>query len=101
VDVLSFSIAVEIATARGAIAYPYRWKDHSAYEFAQSLATEVVDKNNPNGYCLSPVSLRSLPAAVRLVLPSPNGFALSLLTGSTPTMAATREKIAGDTHSCS
>ena len=30
VDVLSFSTAVDIATANCAIIYPYRWKDQSA-----------------------------------------------------------------------
>ena len=87
VDILSFSTAVEIATAQGALVYPYRWADYSAYEFAQSIDAEVADKNNKNGYRLSPASLLSLPADARLVLPSPNGSALSLITGSTSTIA--------------
>jgi hypothetical protein len=36
----------------------------SVSEFVQSVATVVADKNDPNGYCLSPVSLRSFPAVV-------------------------------------
>src|SRR5688500_14446082 len=86
VDVLSFSTAVEIATSQGALVYPYRWKDHAAYEFARSVSAEVADRRNKSGCCLSPASLQLLPADTRLVLPSPNGSALSLSTGSTPTI---------------
>src|SRR6185295_2519147 len=87
VDILSFSTSVQIATNQGALVYPYRWKDTSAYEFACSVAAEVADVTNKNGYSLSPASLQSLPADIRLVLPSPNGSALSLSTGSTLTIA--------------
>jgi 2-phosphosulfolactate phosphatase len=47
----------------------------------------VADVSNKSGYCLSPASLQLLPRGTRLVLPSPNGSALSLSTGSTPTIA--------------
>jgi 2-phosphosulfolactate phosphatase len=87
VDILSFSTSVQIATAQGALVYAYRWKDSSAYDFAGSVAAEVADANNKNGYRLSPASLQSLPAGIHLVLPSPNGSTLSLSTGSTPTIA--------------
>ena len=87
VDVLSFSTAVEIATGQGALVYPYRWKDETASEFANSVEAEVADENNKRGYCLSPASLQSLPFGIRLVLPSPNGSTLSLSTGLTPTIA--------------
>ncbi len=36
VDVTSFSTAVDVAVSRGAVVYPYRWKDDSAREFAVS-----------------------------------------------------------------
>ncbi len=87
VDVLSFSTAVDIATNQGAIVYPYRWKDHTAHEFARTVHAEVADRKNSHGYHLSPASLQVLPADICLVLPSPNGSALSLSTGATPTMA--------------
>lgn len=87
VDVLSFSTSVEIATNQGALVYPYPWRDQGAYEFARSVSAEVADKTNKNGYCLSPASLRELPSDIRLVLPSPNGSALSLMTGHTKTIA--------------
>ncbi|HKS42877.1 MAG TPA: 2-phosphosulfolactate phosphatase [Blastocatellia bacterium] len=87
VDVLSFSTAVDIATSRGALIYPYRWKDETAYLFAESINAEVADKNNERGYSLSPASLTAVARSIRLVLPSPNGSSLSLATGSTPTIA--------------
>ena len=87
VDVLSFSTAVDIATSRGALIYPYRWKDETAYRFAKSINAEVADKNNERGYSLSPASLLTVAQGIRLVLPSPNGSSLSLATGSKPTIA--------------
>lgn len=87
VDVLSFTTCVEIATAQGALVYPYRWKDETAEQFAATVAAQVAGRRNPNGYRLSPASLVAVPANTRLVLPSPNGSAISLLMGSTPTLA--------------
>src|SRR5262245_17845390 len=84
IDTISFSTAVEMATSRGALVYPYRWRNDTEYEFARSVAPEVADKNNKNGYSLSPASLQRLPSGTRLVLPSPNGSEISLSTGSTP-----------------
>lgn len=87
VDVLSFSTSVDIATNRGAVIYPYRWKDETAYLFAESINAEVADKNNESGYSLSPASLLAAASGIRLVLPSPNGSSLSLATGATPTIS--------------
>lgn len=87
VDVLSFSTAVEIAANQGAVVFPYRWRDETAYDFASSVEAEVADKNNVNNYSLSPASLLKLTCDARLVLPSPNGSTLSLLSGSKPTIA--------------
>jgi 2-phosphosulfolactate phosphatase len=87
VDVLSFSTAVEIATNRGAIIFPYLWKDETAYEFAASVNAEVADKKNRNGYTLSPASLLNIGSGTRLALPSPNGSTISLSTGQTQTLA--------------
>lgn len=87
VDVLSFSTSVDIATSRGALIYPYRWKDETAYLFAESINAEVADKNNERGYSLSPASLTAVAHGIRLVLPSPNGSSLSLATGSATTIA--------------
>lgn len=86
IDVLSFSTSIEIANSRGAIVFPYRWKDESAKEFAQSVGAELADKRGSSRYSLSPASLLEISQGTRLVLPSPNGSSLSLATGATPTL---------------
>jgi 2-phosphosulfolactate phosphatase len=89
VDVLSFSTCVEIANSRGAIIFPYRWKDESAAAFAASVNAELAGtRRASDGYSLSPASLINISAGTRLALPSPNGSALSLATGTTPTLTA-------------
>jgi 2-phosphosulfolactate phosphatase len=87
VDVLSFSTCVEIATSRGAIIFPYCWRDHTAKEFAQTIDAELAEKRGTSRYSLSPESLLQIDSGTRLVLPSPNGATLSLATGTTPTLA--------------
>jgi 2-phosphosulfolactate phosphatase len=87
VDVLSFSTCVDIATSRGAIVFPYQWRDESARAFASSVDAELATKRGNGRYSLSPASLSSIPQGTRLVLPSPNGSSLSLATGKTPTIA--------------
>jgi 2-phosphosulfolactate phosphatase len=87
VDVLSFSTSVDIANARGAIVFPYRWKDASADTFAASHnAVVATSRGSPGQFSLSPASLETIPPATRLVLPSPNGATLSFSTGNTPTL---------------
>lgn len=89
VDVLSFSTCVEIATSRGAVVFPYRWKDESAAAFTASVNAELAGARRAgDGYSLSPASLINISAGTRLALPSPNGSALSLATGTTPTLTA-------------
>ncbi|MEL6459053.1 MAG: 2-phosphosulfolactate phosphatase [Cyanobacteria bacterium J06621_15] len=88
VDVLSFSTAVEIATSNGAIIFPYQWKDSSANDYAKSIQAELATKRtNTTGYSLSPQSLTKIPTGTKLVLPSPNGSSLTLLTENTLTLA--------------
>ncbi len=79
VDVMSFSTCVDVATARGAQVYPYAWRDASARAYAQQLGAELasIDRRLVDGWSLSPTSLASVPAGLRLVLPSPNGSAIS------------------------
>ena len=87
-DVFSFSTAVDVAVARGATIFPYRWKDESAVEYAKSLRADLVDvTRTKERWSLSPASLASVPAGARLVLPSANGATLSLSTGAVPTLA--------------
>jgi len=88
VDVLSFSTCVEVAVSRGAVVYPYSWKDERAERYAESIGALLADpKRTPGTFSLSPASLQTIPAGTQLVLPSPNGATLSLGTGTTPTLA--------------
>jgi 2-phosphosulfolactate phosphatase len=89
VDVLSFSTCVEIATSLEAIVFPYRWQDDTAIAYARSVNAILASRQRTAsaGYSLSPSSLNRIPAATRLVLPSPNGATLSLQTGKILTLA--------------
>lgn len=86
IDVLSFSTCIDIANSRGAIVFPYQWKDESTKAFAQSVSAEVAEKRGDSRYSLSPASLLAIDSGTRLVLPSPNGSSLSLATAGTPTL---------------
>ncbi|MEM6400861.1 MAG: 2-phosphosulfolactate phosphatase [Cyanobacteria bacterium P01_D01_bin.116] len=88
VDILSFSTAVEIATNKGAKIFPYQWKDSSANDYAKSVKAELATKRTSTiGYSLSPQSLIKISTGTKLVLPSPNGSSLTLLTENKPTLA--------------
>jgi 2-phosphosulfolactate phosphatase len=76
VDVLTFTTAVEVATARGAAVFPFPWMRPAAAHYAASIGA-VAAARRGQGYSLSPVSLREIPAGCKLVLPSPNGSALA------------------------
>lgn len=81
VDVMSFSTCVSVATRRGAKVYPYQWKDDSAQEYAGKLGAVTASHTrrfDGGGYSLSPLSLASIPAQTKLVLPSPNGSSLAV-----------------------
>ncbi|MBD1911370.1 MULTISPECIES: 2-phosphosulfolactate phosphatase [unclassified Leptolyngbya] len=86
VDVLSFSTCVEVATSQGAVIYPYGWQDKAVYEFAESIPAELAGARGSSDYSLSPSSMLSVSRGTQIVLPSPNGSALSLATGNTPTL---------------
>jgi 2-phosphosulfolactate phosphatase len=88
VDVLSFSTCVDIAVHRGAIVFPYPWKDESALKFAASMNAELAEpKRMKSKYSLSPESLMQVSPGARIVLPSPNGATLSLKAKPTPVLA--------------
>lgn len=86
IDVLSFSTCIDIANSRGAIVFPYQWKDESTRAFAQSVNAEVAENRGDGRYSLSPASLLAIDSGTRLVLPSPNGSSLSWATAGTPTL---------------
>ncbi|SBW26106.1 2-phosphosulfolactate phosphatase [Protofrankia symbiont of Coriaria ruscifolia] len=79
VDVLRFTTAVAVATARGAHVLPFRWRDASAPRFAveQGAVLAGLREDPATPWSLSPTDLAGIPAGTRLVLPSPNGAALS------------------------
>lgn len=88
VDVLSFSTCVDIATANGALVYPFGKKDDAAQVFADEIGGILASQDRKSGgFSLSPQSLLSIQSDTKLVLPSPNGSTLSLATGDCPTYA--------------
>ena len=86
VDVLSFSTCIDIAVARGAAVYPYLWKDGRAGEFAIAMDAELAAPGGAGGFSLSPASFVDVPTGTSVVLPSPNGASLSLVTRDTITL---------------
>jgi 2-phosphosulfolactate phosphatase len=74
VDVLSFSTAVDIAVSRGATV-------EASADYQRSVRTL-------DSFSLSPASLVEIPDGYHLVLPSPNGAALSLLASGKATFTA-------------
>jgi 2-phosphosulfolactate phosphatase len=88
VDVFSFTTAIDIATARGGVVFPYLLKGEPAASYAGSVDAHLASPDRGNGYSLSPASLRDLPSGYRLVLPSPNGAALSFTAAHPVVLAA-------------
>ena len=78
VDCLSFSSALAVACARGAIVYPFSLRA-GAKRFADAMGIPVVGKRNEGTLSLSPPSLDALEQGSQIVLPSPNGANLTLL----------------------
>ena len=82
VDVLSFSTAVDVAVSRGAAVLPcaadQAASERLAEEFRACVAVPRGEMSNDRPYSLSPESLSALPAGATLVLPSPNGAALTV-----------------------
>jgi 2-phosphosulfolactate phosphatase len=81
VDVLRFTTAVDVAVARGADVYPYRWHDGSEADYAGRIGAELAvpgyDVGRDHPWSLSPFDLSTIPTGTRLVLPSPNDAALA------------------------
>lgn len=85
VDVLSFTTTLSVALDRGIEVLPYAWKDERAGAYAAErdavLAVGRLEAREwGRGVSLSPASLAALPPdhdLARLVLPSPNGSAIS------------------------
>ena len=77
VDVLSFTTSVDVALGRGATVLPYRWHDGGEHDLAAAEGALVAGVGEAAAWTLRPATLVDLPAGTRLVLPSPNGSALS------------------------
>lgn len=77
IDVLSFTTAIDVAVSRGAGIFPYPHKGLEVAAYATAVGAVAASSDRGSGFSLSPASLRSLPSDARLVLPSPNGAALS------------------------
>ncbi|WP_084477602.1 2-phosphosulfolactate phosphatase [Nocardia jejuensis] len=92
VDVLSFTTSVSVAVDAGTQVLPYPWRDGSAAEFAAEQNAELAVGRSAlsaqQPWSLSPASLRRAPAPARLVLPSPNGSAISAAVTGIPVIAA-------------
>jgi 2-phosphosulfolactate phosphatase len=81
VDVLSFTTCLDIALSRGAVIVPLPLD-------APTPPGALAAGRRGSGPSLSPASLAALPPSTRLVLPSPNGSRLSLLSRAPWTLAA-------------
>jgi 2-phosphosulfolactate phosphatase len=85
VDVLSFTTTLTVAVEQGISVLPYRWRDDSAVELAHrhgAMLAVMRSQAGPGQITLSPESILRADlkgAGVdRLVLPSPNGSAISV-----------------------
>ena len=90
VDVLSFSTCVDLAVARGAMVYPFPYGDCSAAAVAaRTIGAEIAGPRDSTEYrySLSPSWLCAIEAGTKLVLPSPNGAAISAAPRSVPVLA--------------
>lgn len=98
VDVLSFTTTLSVAVERGMTVYPFRWKDERATAYAEERdAVLARGRSERTGVSLSPASVRAAEGVERLVLPSPNGSAISFglaATGVTVVGAALRNATA-------
>src|SRR5579859_4830589 len=94
VDVLSFTTAVTVAVEAGTQVIPYAWRDDTAADFARQRRAELAAAyripSADSPWTLSPAALRCAPFTARLVLPSPNGSAISAVAarGSATVIAA-------------
>src|SRR3546814_7003874 len=78
-DVLCFTTSVDVAVARGAEVLPFPIGKYGADVLARADGAILAKPRQEaaGGPSLSPASLRQLAPGTHLVLPSPNGSALS------------------------
>ncbi|GAA0575089.1 hypothetical protein GCM10010172_69670 [Paractinoplanes ferrugineus] len=85
VDVLSFTTTLTVAVEQGLSVLPYRWRDDSAVDVARrhgAMLAVLRNQTGPGQITLSPASIMNADlrdnGIDRLVLPSPNGSAISV-----------------------
>src|SRR3546814_13396515 len=80
-DVLCFTTSVDVAVARGAEVLPFPIGKYGADVLARADGAILAKPRQEaaGGPTLSPASLRQLAPGTHLVLPSPNGSALSAM----------------------
>jgi 2-phosphosulfolactate phosphatase len=89
VDVLTFTTCASVAVDRGAMVFPYPWKDAGAEDFAAHHDAQLAGPRGGGGLSLSPSSLRDARTLSRVVLPSPNGSSIAYeLAREIPLIAA-------------
>jgi 2-phosphosulfolactate phosphatase len=91
--VLSFTTSVEVAVSRGIRVHPFPWGEQAADYAARVGAVAAVGRtavSQHHPWSLSPAALVSAPTVADLVLPSPNGSAISAAASATglPVVAA-------------
>lgn len=80
VDVLTFTTTVVEACAREALVYPCPWPGEEGRFLATEVGARLAASRDvaAEGFSLSPLSVTSLHPREKLVLPSPNGGAVSV-----------------------
>ncbi|WP_405138013.1 2-phosphosulfolactate phosphatase [Nocardia sp. NBC_01388] len=93
----SAAVVVIVAVEAGTKVLPYPWRDGTAAEFAARQAAELAvgrtAMSAQQPWSLSRAALRRAPAPARLVLPSPNGSAISAAVSGAPVIAASLRNV--------
>jgi len=105
IDVISFSTCVSLAVDNGARIYPWPWKDESARQYAMKIGAQAASPDrrfSGEGYSLSPVSIQNIREGESLVLPSPNGSAISFRARETgkPVFTGCLRNMTGTANAC-
>lgn len=86
VDVLSFTTAVDVSVGRGMRVHPFPWGAQAEAYARRIGAVAAVGRGRvtpERPWSLSPAALRAAPLTPELVLPSPNGSAISAAASAT------------------
>ena len=84
VDVLSFSTCVDIAVSRGVTVYPCGEANDDCRALAENVGGVLAGSRGEARFSLSPATFLHADSGERIILPSPNGGALSVQSTSIP-----------------